>query len=65
MLVDHGAAEMIQQSTLTAANLAAIIVGIAADPDKRLAMAMSARSLAKNQAAQDVANVCKEVAGGQ
>ncbi|MEZ8132441.1 MAG: undecaprenyldiphospho-muramoylpentapeptide beta-N-acetylglucosaminyltransferase [Porticoccaceae bacterium] len=65
MLVDHGAAEMIQQSALTAANLAAIIVGIAADPDRRLAMAMSARALAKNQAVQDVANVCREVACGQ
>ena len=49
----------------TAANLAAIIVGIAADPDRRLAMAMSARALAKNQAVQDVANVCREVACGQ
>ena len=65
MLVDHGAAEMIQQSELTAAKLATMIVGIAADPERRMAMAMSARALAKNQAAEEVAKVCKEAASGQ
>lgn len=65
MLVDHGAAEMIQQSALTAVALAATIVDIAANPERRLAMAMSARALAKNNAAEEVALVCKELASGQ
>jgi UDP-N-acetylglucosamine--N-acetylmuramyl-(pentapeptide) pyrophosphoryl-undecaprenol N-acetylglucosamine transferase len=65
MLVDHGAAEMIQQSALTAVALAATIVDIAANPERRLAMAMSARALAKNNAAEEVAQVCKELASGQ
>ena len=56
---------MIQQSALTAVALAATIVDIAANPERRLAMAMSARALAKNNAAEEVALVCKELASGQ
>ena len=65
LLVDHGAAEMIQQINLTPENLAAIITDITMDSEKRLAMAINARALAKNGAAQQVADMCLEVANGQ
>jgi len=65
LLVDHGAAEMIQQINLTPEKLAAIITDITMDSEKRLAMAINARALAKNGAAQQVADMCLEVANGQ
>ena len=55
----------IKQINLNPENLAAIITEIALDSAKRLAMAISARALAKNGAAQQVADMCLEVANGQ
>ena len=65
LLVDQGAASMLQQSQLTPEILANEINSICNRPEQRLNMAMCARELAKNDAAQTVAKVCLEVANGQ
>ncbi|MDB9953566.1 undecaprenyldiphospho-muramoylpentapeptide beta-N-acetylglucosaminyltransferase [Porticoccaceae bacterium] len=65
LLVDQGAATMFQQSQLTPEILANEINSICNHAEQRLNMAMCARELAKNDAAQAVANVCMEVANGQ
>jgi UDP-N-acetylglucosamine--N-acetylmuramyl-(pentapeptide) pyrophosphoryl-undecaprenol N-acetylglucosamine transferase len=65
LLVDQGAATMLQQSQLTPEILANEINSICNRPKQRLNMAMCARELAKNDAAQAVARVCLEVANGQ
>jgi UDP-N-acetylglucosamine--N-acetylmuramyl-(pentapeptide) pyrophosphoryl-undecaprenol N-acetylglucosamine transferase len=65
VLVDQGAATMFQQSQLTPEILANEINSICNHAEQRLNMAMCARELAKNDAAQAVANVCMEVANGQ
>jgi UDP-N-acetylglucosamine--N-acetylmuramyl-(pentapeptide) pyrophosphoryl-undecaprenol N-acetylglucosamine transferase len=65
LLVDQGAAMMLQQSQLTPEILANEINSICNRPEQRLNMAMCARELAKNDAAQAVAKVCLEVANGQ
>ncbi|MDG1812725.1 MAG: undecaprenyldiphospho-muramoylpentapeptide beta-N-acetylglucosaminyltransferase [Porticoccaceae bacterium] len=65
LLVDQGAATMLQQSQLTPEILANEINSICNRPEQRLNMAMCARELAKNDAAQAVAKVCLEVANGQ
>ncbi len=62
LLVDQSAALMYQQSELTPEILANEINSICNRPEQRLNMAMCARELAKNDAAQVVANVCLEVA---
>lgn len=62
LLVKQGAATMIQQAELTPQLLANEINSICNSPKQRLDMAMRARELAKNDAAQTVANVCMEVA---
>lgn len=65
LLVDQGAATMLQESQLTPEILANEINSICNRPKQRLNMAMCARELAKNDAAQAVARVCLEVANGQ
>jgi UDP-N-acetylglucosamine--N-acetylmuramyl-(pentapeptide) pyrophosphoryl-undecaprenol N-acetylglucosamine transferase len=62
LLVDQSAAHMIQQAELSAEILAKEINIFCASPERRLNMAMRARELAKNDAAQVVASVCMEVA---
>lgn len=61
-LVDHRAAEMIQQADLTNDQLASFITQIAIDTELRLEMAINARSLAQTNAASYVAHACEEIA---
>lgn len=56
-LSDRGAALLMQQSELTAEKLAQLLMETSRE--KLLAMAVQARSVAKTDAAQDVANICK------
>jgi len=63
-LVDHGAAVLMPQATLTAENLAQQLTALAAEPDRLLNMARKARAQAKPDAAQHVAEICLEVAHG-
>ena len=65
LLTDCGAALLVQQKDLTAAILAERINTICSNPDQRLQMAERARELAKNNAAERVAQVCLEVGYGQ
>ena len=60
-LADAGAAVVIQQRSLTARSLADLLIGYTRD--KLLEMAQRARSLAKPDAADTVANVCAAAAG--
>jgi len=60
-LVVQGAAKLFQQSDLTAPLLAEQISLLCNGPKMRLDMAMRARELAQNNAAQRVADVCLEV----
>ncbi len=55
-LVERGAAILLKQGDTLAAHLQAVLAGLAADPDKRFAMADAARSLAKPDAAERVAD---------
>ena len=64
-LVNQGAAKLFQQSDLSAELLAEQISLLCSTPKLRLDMAMRARELAKNEAAQAVADVCLEVAHGR
>ena len=64
-LVNQGAAKLFQQSDLSAELLAEQIRLLCSTPKLRLDMAMRARELAKNEAAQAVADVCLEVAHGR
>ena len=62
LLVDQGAALMQAQKDLTPAILAEHIKSLCDDSERRLAMAVNARQLAKSGAAERVAEVCLEVA---
>lgn len=62
LLVDQGAALMQAQKGLTPVILAEHIKRLCDDSDRRLAMAVNARQLAKSGAAERVADVCLEVA---
>ena len=64
LLVKQGAARLIQQKDLSAEILAEQIAEVCGSPELRLDMAMRARALAKDNAAQRVAAVCLEVAHG-
>lgn len=64
LLVKQGAARLIQQADLSADILAEQMAEIISSPKLRLDMAVRARELAKNNAAQRVADVCLEVAHG-
>ena len=59
-LSESGAAVLMQQTELTADSLAALLQGFTRD--KLLAMAKKARALAKPDATQQVAGICKELA---
>ena len=61
-LVNAQAALMIQQRDITAQKLADHIISLGNNPEQRLIMANNARSLAKNDAAKRVSEVCMEVA---
>ena len=63
LLVNFGAAKMIQERELTPNILAEQITEMTQFPDRRLTMASRARELAKGGAAERVAAVCMEVAG--
>ena len=64
LLVDHDAAVIISQNVIDAKILSEIILAKIKSPQKRLSMALNARSLAKNLAAEHVAEICLEVANG-
>lgn len=64
LLVKGGAAKLVQQRDLSPEALAELISSFSESPDRCLAMAEAARSLAKNDAADRVAAVCLEVAHG-
>ena len=57
-------ADMIAQNVVDAKILSEIILAKIKSPQKRLSMALNARSLAKNLAAEHVAKICLEVANG-
>lgn len=59
-LSEHGAAVLLPQQELSAETLAQLLRQM--NREKLLAMAQAARSLAKPEATQQVANVCKELA---
>ena len=65
LLVNCGAARLVQERDLSAQRLAEQIQYFCQSPERRLSMAVAARSLAKNHAAERVAAVCREVACGE
>ena len=64
LLVNCGAAKLVQERDLTPQALASPISNFSNAPDRCLSMASAARSVAKNDAADRVAAVCLEVAHG-
>lgn len=62
-LVERGAALLLKQDDALASNLQAALRALAADPARRLAMAESARSLAKPDAAERIADIILGEAG--
>ena len=63
-LADNNAGILMKQSTLTANALASLLSSLNDDANKVLAMSIAARKLAKVDAAEQVANICLEVANG-
>jgi UDP-N-acetylglucosamine--N-acetylmuramyl-(pentapeptide) pyrophosphoryl-undecaprenol N-acetylglucosamine transferase len=61
---DRGAALLVPQSELTPARLADLLLDLAEDRARVLAMARAARALAVPDAAERVARACLEVANG-
>lgn len=61
-LVERGAAVLLKQEDALAGHLTETLRGLAGDPAKRFAMAEAARSLAKPDAADRVADIVLEVA---
>ncbi len=61
-LVEHGAALLLPQSTNLAVELRTILSTLITDPVRRLAMAESARALARPDAAQQVADIVIHIA---
>jgi UDP-N-acetylglucosamine--N-acetylmuramyl-(pentapeptide) pyrophosphoryl-undecaprenol N-acetylglucosamine transferase len=57
-----GAAELIEQKDLTGDSLAARIVALAGDPERRRRMSGAARQLAKPRAAEEIVDVIIELA---
>lgn len=64
LLVNCGAARLVQERDLSAQSLTEQIRYFCQSPQRRLSMGVAARSLAKNGAAERVAAVCMEVACG-
>ena len=61
-LVDQGAAVLMRQSELTPQALSESLKSLLSQPEKLAEMGLKARSLAKPEAAQLVADICLEVA---
>src|SRR5690606_11236990 len=61
-LVEHGAALLFKQGEGLAANLESALRALAADPQRRLAMAVAARGLARPDAARHIAGIVLEEA---
>jgi UDP-N-acetylglucosamine--N-acetylmuramyl-(pentapeptide) pyrophosphoryl-undecaprenol N-acetylglucosamine transferase len=57
-----GAAELIEQKDLTGEELAARIIALAGDPERRRRMSRAARQLAKPRAAEDIVDLLIELA---
>ena len=62
LLVDNGAAKLVQERDLNPSLLAEYIKSFCQSAEMRLSMSSAARMLAKNDAAERVAEVCLEVA---
>ncbi len=62
VLVEQGAAVLVQEGLEFESRLAAAVAELVTDPARRLTMAQAARALAKPDAAQRIADVCLEVA---
>jgi UDP-N-acetylglucosamine--N-acetylmuramyl-(pentapeptide) pyrophosphoryl-undecaprenol N-acetylglucosamine transferase len=60
-LVKAGAAELLPQTELNAASLAALLQGLLQEPARLLTMAQAARRLARPEAAAQVGRACLEV----
>ncbi|QIZ78532.1 undecaprenyldiphospho-muramoylpentapeptide beta-N-acetylglucosaminyltransferase [Ferrimonas lipolytica] len=60
-LVDGGAAVLIQQSELTAAGLAELLLGLSQDPQRINTMAQAARAAAVPDATNKVASICDQL----
>ncbi|ARN74719.1 undecaprenyldiphospho-muramoylpentapeptide beta-N-acetylglucosaminyltransferase [Oceanicoccus sagamiensis] len=63
-LADNNAGILMKQSTLDAEQLAGLLQSLDGDSERLLAMSIAARKLAKVDAAEQVANICLEVANG-
>lgn len=63
VVVRRGAAAMILDRDLAGGTLAAAVAALAADPERRRAMAAAAHALAVPDAAQRVLRVCRDVIG--
>ncbi|AKC87288.1 undecaprenyldiphospho-muramoylpentapeptide beta-N-acetylglucosaminyltransferase [Pseudoxanthomonas suwonensis] len=59
-LVEHGAAVLLKQDPQLAARLQPLLLALAADPARRLAMARAARALARPDAAERIAAIVLE-----
>ena len=62
-LQEAGAAELIEQSTLTGERLADRMIALARDRDRRRAMSAAARRLAKPRAAEDIVDAMIQLTG--
>ncbi|HET7650660.1 MAG TPA: undecaprenyldiphospho-muramoylpentapeptide beta-N-acetylglucosaminyltransferase [Gammaproteobacteria bacterium] len=62
-LTQSGAAERLAQNKLSAETLASVLQRLLADRPRLLSMAMRARTLARTNAAERVADVCMELGG--
>lgn len=65
LLVDTGAAIMRRQPTIDADNLAADIAALVGDPDRLAAMAAGARTVARTNAAELLADLTEAIASGK
>ena len=63
-LADNNAGLLMPQATLDAEKLAQLLVQLDSDRQQLIAMAVAARSLAKVDAAEQLADICLEVANG-
>ncbi len=63
-LADNHAGILMQQSSFSAEDLSDLLITLSVDSQKVLSMSKAARQLAKVDAAEQVANICLEVANG-
>lgn len=63
-LVNIGGGQLIQEADLTASGLQSSLQMLIKDPDRRLQMALAAKTQAKPEAANDIADICQAVANG-